>query len=116
MNGRRMLAITMGEPAGIGPEIVARLAQRHAERPLAARLVILGDHGLLVERAARIGLVPRYVAYDLRADAAPDGMIEVWDAAGKQWGRCGTDAAGAFSFVVAKPAPQAGVPWSANTG
>lgn len=78
MNDRRMLAVTMGEPAGIGPELVARLAQRHAERPLAARLVILGDHGLLVERAARIGLVPRYVEYDLRADAAPDGMVEVW--------------------------------------
>jgi protocatechuate 3,4-dioxygenase alpha subunit len=31
-----------------------------------------------------------------------DGMIELWDAAGR-WGRSGTDAEGRFSFVVAKP-------------
>lgn len=32
-----------------------------------------------------------------------DGMIEAWDAAGKRWGRSGTDSEGRFSFVVAKP-------------
>ena len=47
---------------------------------------------------------------DGQGEPISDGMIEVWDAAGKQWGRCGTDAAGAFSFVVAKPAPQADAP------
>jgi len=35
-----------------------------------------------------------------------DGMIEAWDAAGRRWGRSGTDAQGRFSFVIAKPAPQ----------
>ena len=35
-----------------------------------------------------------------------DGMIEAWDAAGRRWGRSGTDAHGRFSFVIAKPAPQ----------
>ncbi len=32
-----------------------------------------------------------------------DGLIELWDAAGKRWGRSGTDAEGRFSFVVPKP-------------
>jgi protocatechuate 3,4-dioxygenase alpha subunit len=32
-----------------------------------------------------------------------DGMIEVWDAVARRWGRSGTDADGRFSFVVAKP-------------
>ena len=32
-----------------------------------------------------------------------DGMIEVWDAVGRRWGRCGTDAEGRFEFAVAKP-------------
>ena len=32
-----------------------------------------------------------------------DGLIEVWDAAGRRWGRSGTDAEGRFSFVVTKP-------------
>ena len=31
-----------------------------------------------------------------------DGMIEVWDASGRRWGRGGTDQAGRFSFVVAE--------------
>lgn len=33
-----------------------------------------------------------------------DGVIEVWDHAGRRFGRCGTDAEGRFEFVVAKPA------------
>ncbi len=33
-----------------------------------------------------------------------DGMIELWDAVGRRWGRCGTDADGRFSFTVSKPA------------
>jgi protocatechuate 3,4-dioxygenase alpha subunit len=32
-----------------------------------------------------------------------DGLIEVWDAAGRRWGRSGTDSEGRFSFVVTKP-------------
>jgi protocatechuate 3,4-dioxygenase alpha subunit len=31
-----------------------------------------------------------------------DGVIELWDAGGRRWGRCGTDADGLFSFVVAR--------------
>jgi protocatechuate 3,4-dioxygenase alpha subunit len=30
-------------------------------------------------------------------------MIEIWEPAGRRWGRCGTDADGRFSFVVTKP-------------
>jgi protocatechuate 3,4-dioxygenase alpha subunit len=37
-----------------------------------------------------------------------DGVIEVWDPAGRRWGRCGTDAEGRFSFVVTKPQPLPG--------
>jgi protocatechuate 3,4-dioxygenase alpha subunit len=34
--------------------------------------------------------------------AVSDGMIEIWDAASRRWGRCGTDADGRFSFVIGK--------------
>ena len=75
------LAITAGEPAGIGPELIAQIALRHRERPFAARLVVIGDRELLRARAARIGLAPRYADYDpassIRA-ASGDGTIEVW--------------------------------------
>jgi 4-hydroxythreonine-4-phosphate dehydrogenase len=73
-----MLAITSGEPAGIGPELVARLAQRHAATPFAARLVVLGDREVLAERAARIGVLPRYVDFDPIRQSAADAAVEIW--------------------------------------
>ena len=75
---RRAIAITTGEPAGIGPELVAFLAMRHREHPYPARLVVVGDREMLDARAARIGLSPRYADYD---PASPDGAvdrIEIW--------------------------------------
>ncbi len=53
------LAITCGEPAGIGPDLCARLPS-HPELP---PLVVIGDPELLRARAARLGLdfdPPRY--------------------------------------------------------
>ena len=40
----------------------------------------------------------------LDGEATPviDGMIEVWDAESRRWGRCGTDADGRFSFLVGR--------------
>ena len=50
-----VIAVTSGEPAGIGPELCVRLAERQRVRPWAARLVLIGDRALLAARAARIG-------------------------------------------------------------
>jgi 4-hydroxythreonine-4-phosphate dehydrogenase len=50
-----VIAVTSGEPAGVGPELCARLAERQRTRPWAAQLVLLGDRALLAARAARIG-------------------------------------------------------------
>lgn len=46
------LAITAGDPAGIGAELVARLAAT----PLAADLIAIADRGLLQRAAARCGI------------------------------------------------------------
>ncbi len=46
------LALTPGEPAGIGPEIVARLAGRL----LPARVVVIADRDLLASRARDLGV------------------------------------------------------------
>jgi 4-hydroxythreonine-4-phosphate dehydrogenase len=46
------LAVTAGEPAGIGAELIARLAAT----PLAADLVAIADRDLLTRAAARCGL------------------------------------------------------------
>ena len=78
-NEHPTIAITSGEPAGIGPELVARLALRHREKPFPARLVALGDARLLESRAERIGLAPRYVPYEPLAVAPLGSPVEVWD-------------------------------------
>ncbi|MFL6006970.1 MAG: hypothetical protein ACJ744_12060 [Gaiellaceae bacterium] len=38
---------------------------------------------------------------DGREEPVVDGVIEIFDAASRRWGRCGTDAEGGFSFVIA---------------
>lgn len=40
---------------------------------------------------------------DGQGEPINDGLIELWDAVGRRWGRSGTDADGRFSFRVSKP-------------
>lgn len=70
---RPTLVVTMGDPAGIGPEIVVRAASHPAARR-AARLLIAGDPEVMERAASRLKsrarirpLDPR--AHDLRDDA-----------------------------------------------
>jgi 4-hydroxythreonine-4-phosphate dehydrogenase len=54
------LAITPGEPAGVGPDLLVRLAQE----PQAAELVAVADPALLTARAAALGLPLRLRSFD----------------------------------------------------
>jgi 4-hydroxythreonine-4-phosphate dehydrogenase len=54
------LAVTGGEPAGVGPELVARLAAT----PVAADLVAISDAGLLQRAARRCGITLKIEPYD----------------------------------------------------
>jgi 4-hydroxythreonine-4-phosphate dehydrogenase len=133
------VAITVGEPAGIGPELVARLAQRHEAQHFAARLVVIGDEALLAKRAQRIGLAPRFARYDPLAFSPPGSAIEVWNqplAAPAIAGHpdptnarsvlsmletaCDACATGAFAALVTGPVQKsaiqdAGIPFSGHT-
>lgn len=51
MERHPVIAVTSGEPAGIGPDICLALAGRES----AARIVVLGDRDLMTARAARLG-------------------------------------------------------------
>ena len=62
------IIVTSGEPAGIGPDIIAALDPSRFE----ARLVIAGDRDLLAARAAALGSQISYVDYG--AGAAPDQL------------------------------------------
>lgn len=54
------LLITSGEPAGIGPELCALIAETDLPQRLGRTLRILGDHDLLSERAQRLGIQPNW--------------------------------------------------------
>jgi protocatechuate 3,4-dioxygenase, alpha subunit len=41
---------------------------------------------------------------DGQGEGIPDGVIELWDPVGRRWGRCGTDVAGRFRFLVPQDA------------
>lgn len=70
------LAITTGEPAGVGPEICVALAGRVR----AARLVLIGNRALLEARAAACGIAVRLRDYRADRPVAPgEGSVEVVD-------------------------------------
>jgi 4-hydroxythreonine-4-phosphate dehydrogenase len=58
-----LIAVTAGEPAGIGPDLCAMLAARE----LPARIVVIADRALLQARAALLRLPVKLVEFD--ADA-----------------------------------------------
>ncbi len=54
MKGKMLLALTMGDPAGIGPEIILKGFEKFREKPY--RVVVVGDYSFLKEHAKRLGL------------------------------------------------------------
>jgi 4-hydroxythreonine-4-phosphate dehydrogenase len=54
------IAVTSGEPAGIGPEISLALARHRFDAPI----VVLGDRALLEQRAQALGLAVQVVAWE----------------------------------------------------
>lgn len=61
------LIITSGEPAGIGPDLVLKLAQK--DWPI--ELVVIGDKSLLAARAKKLNLQVSFQDYNASLDAAP---------------------------------------------
>ena len=71
------IAITAGEPAGIGPDLCVMLAQQ----PAAERLVVIADPRLLEQRAQMLGLPWRSLRFDPAAPPAFErGALPVIDA------------------------------------
>jgi len=129
-----VIAITAGEPAGIGPDLVLDLAERaHRCRP-----VVIADRTLLAERAALLGRTVTLVDY--RPDVTPPpGALEVrhvplaapsrpgrLDAANGRYVLATLDAAidgcvaGEFAAMVTAPVHkgvinEAGVPFTGHT-
>lgn len=71
------IAITTGEPAGIGPELSLDVARSSAS---AARIVLIGDARMLATRARGAGIALALVPFDPDRDA-PRGAVQVIDVA-----------------------------------
>ncbi len=68
-----LIAVTAGEPAGIGPDLCALLA---GER-FPARLVFLGDRAVIADRARRRGLAFDLPGYTDRAGASVASLLAI---------------------------------------
>ncbi len=71
---RPRIALTAGEPAGVGPELVAQLAAL----AVGAELVLIADRALVAQRAAAIGAAVRLEAWPVDP-AAPPGTLAIID-------------------------------------
>jgi 4-hydroxythreonine-4-phosphate dehydrogenase len=72
------IAITPGEPAGVGPELVIQLAQQ----PQLAELVVIADAELMRQRAAMIKLPIKLTAFDpALPQLSGNGQLSVIDTA-----------------------------------
>jgi 4-hydroxythreonine-4-phosphate dehydrogenase len=76
------IALTCGEPAGVGPELCARLGTLDPHRPLAdvwgARIVVLGDHDWLCHQVSLIGKAVRWQIFDPKTRPPQEpGVLEV---------------------------------------
>lgn len=67
-----VLAITCGEPAGVGPELVATLAHHS----VAAHLVAIGDRDLIAARATALG-IPATLRNWVPGSAREAGVLDV---------------------------------------
>ena len=76
----RLLAITQGDPCGIGPEIIARAVALRATGPA----VVVGDVEVMRRAVAQCGLLLPVARLDSPADAldAPPDCIAVWQPPG----------------------------------
>jgi 4-hydroxythreonine-4-phosphate dehydrogenase len=69
-----LLAVSMGDPAGIGPEIVARALAD----PGSGRCVVIGDVGVMRRAVRQCGLMTPVVVLDHPTDLAPPDCLPVW--------------------------------------
>jgi 4-hydroxythreonine-4-phosphate dehydrogenase len=75
---RKRIAVTAGEPAGIGPDLCLALAQHDFPAETSIELIIIGSRALLAERAQLLELDLPLVPYEPN-DAPRPGAVRVLD-------------------------------------
>src|SRR6202043_1285206 len=74
----RLIAISMGDPAGIGPEVILKAAAQLARRRGEPMLAVIGDIGAMRETAGKLSSDARRPAHPTAegADAAYRYVVE----------------------------------------
>ena len=75
MNKRLKLAVTAGEPAGIGPDIILTLAM---QQQWPVDLVVIADPAVLHDRAQQLGLTVRLRSYTADTTTSSCGIGELF--------------------------------------
>ena len=68
-----LIAVTAGEPAGIGPDLCAMLARE----ALPARIVVIADRDLLAQRAKQLGAALKLVEFDAGVALHEPGRLAI---------------------------------------
>ncbi len=73
----KRIAVTPGEPAGVGPDLIIKLSQQ----TWSSQIVVVASLALLKERATQLGIAIEFELYDksLPAQAQPSGVMTVLD-------------------------------------
>lgn len=71
------LAITAGEPAGIGPDLIIDLASSTQKYQQSAELIVIADKNMMQQRANELGIDVRFKDYDVDSPAIPSKVNEV---------------------------------------
>ncbi len=80
-DSRPILAITLGDPAGIGPEVVLK-ALLHREVFAACRPLVVGDQGVLDRAAAWLDVRPRFERIvEISSGSYEEGTVPLLDLA-----------------------------------
>jgi len=72
------IAVTLGEPAGIGPDLILQLALEKAKRPYLAELVVIADKAMLQARVKQLGISSIiFIDYQTEATATINNTFEI---------------------------------------
>jgi len=64
MNMIPRLAITTGEPSGIGPDLLIKLASKEQSYQEKAQLVVIADKQMMFERAEHLGIHILFIDFE----------------------------------------------------
>ncbi len=71
------LAVTPGEPAGIGPDLIIQLAQQQGAHPYQAELVVIADKAMMQARAQQLNIPVTFTDYQENSTPSKNKTLEI---------------------------------------